>query len=421
MSIYKNFYDNITPKTSNEQFTESIIKAEKPKIRISPKKYAVAGITAVTAATVTITGSANGWDFDSIIHSWFGGNEEIVHENVIDVTAENICNNFDELDFEIAGAVNDDNIAVIFMNITRTDGKSFDGAEYEVLWENGRVAYSDNINKIPMTDIPKIAFDAAGTTVYTNERIENYYDENGELTEIRNAADVYTPTVKQFIVDDGNPSDNMLTMAICLDVSEIKKNDENTVFLNLSDLTTTKLYRPGLEKQTKRGVILFNCFTEEEITGSWSADISLNFKESNKISVYPDEKLELPFFNHTPEPEKLQKVVLEFTLTELSVSDVSVSLKLEAPLYDEPMYQFIQDMGELVLKDGTSIKFGEHSQDSPYFVFQQGEALAPEIAAFAPYYERGDKWLVEDKFMLEKPIDINEVDYVKIGEKIFEF
>lgn len=421
MSIYKNFYDSITPEKDNAAFAYEIKNSRRPVKKPNIKRFAVAGVAAATAAAVTITGSANGWDFGSIIHSWFGENEDIALENATPVTAENVTDNFDALDFEIRGAVSDDNIAVIFMDVTRTDGKGFDGAEYEVLWENGRVVYSDNINKIPMTDIPKITFDTAETTIYTSKPTETLYDENGELCEIRHVSEPYLPAIKQFIVDDGNPADNLMTMAICLDVSEIKQNNENTIFLNLSDLTTQKLYRPGLEKQTRKGVILLNWFTDEEITGSWSADISFDFEESKKISVNPNEKVELTFFNHTPDPEKLQTVLLEFTLTELSVSDVSVSLTLEAPLYDEPMYQFINETGELVLKDGTTIKFGEDSQYSPYFVFQQGEALEPEIQDIAPYYERGGKWIIEDKFMLETPIDINEVDYVKIGEKTFEF
>ena len=34
MSIYKDYFDGITPEKDNEKFTESIINAEKPKMKM---------------------------------------------------------------------------------------------------------------------------------------------------------------------------------------------------------------------------------------------------------------------------------------------------------------------------------------------------------------------------------------------------
>ncbi len=411
MSIYKNFFDNITPEKSNAEFAEGIINADKPRLKISPRKFAAAGIAAATAAAVTVTGYASGWNLSEIIHSWFGGNEAVAYENITPVSAENIHDNFEALDFEIRGALSDDNIAVVFIDVTRTDGEIFDCTEYHALDENGEPYYYYDGKAAVLT--PKNSFSASGYAVTDAEPAEVYSNE--ELFEVRYDSSEPVYGIKTYEIKDMSAADNRLTVAVCINKAELP---ENTEYINL------ELYGFKTEKYTYTDlgneITSAASYITENIKGYWSADVTLDFAECEKLTAKPDETISLDFYNHAGTPEALRHEMLDFTLTELTVSPISVSMSFEAPLYGETMYQYIYDIGEIVLKNGDIVKFG-NSSAIPFFINEKGAALEPEIADIAPYYEQGEKWSFENKFMLETPIDINEVDYVKIGEKTFEF
>lgn len=410
MSIYKDYFDGITPEKDNENFADSIINAEKSKMKISPKKITAAAVAAATAAAVTVTGYASGWGLSDIFHSWYGKNENIAMENLATVTAENINDNFSCLDFEIMGAISDDNISAIFIDVTRTDGKNFDCAEYHAVDKNGIPYYYPDGKAAILT--PENRFSATGHSVLS-VKPEEIYKEN-ELYEIRydNMNPVYG--IKTYEIKDNSPEDNRIIIAVCINKTELAENTES---INL------ELYGFKCEKLTysyENGINCAENYIAESINGFWSANISLDFEECDKLISNPNEYISLEFYNHASTPESIRHEMLDFTLTELTVTPISVSLDFEAPLHDEIMYQFISDIGEVVLKNGDTVKFGAHI-DIPFFINENGSALDPEIADLAPYYERGEKWSFENKFMLETPIDINEIDYVKIGEKTFRF
>lgn len=410
MSTYKNLFDNVTPKTDNEAFMKEIKKGKKPVLRLSPKKIAVGGIAAATAAAVTITGYASGWNLSGIIHSWFGSGEDILSKNISEIKTENVSDSFDALDFEIKGAVNDDNIAVIFMDITRTDGKIFDCEEYHALDVNGEpYRYSDGT---PAITVPDMRFNASALEIIPVEPKYDYVD--GEVYSVFDSLDEPVYGIKQYVVKDGNPSDNKLTLAICLNKAEISSAAEY-LQLELYNFTSEKL-----RFRNEKNRIIAESYNTESLRGYWSADISLDFAECEKAEITPDDTISLDFYNHAATLDDLEHKMLDFTLTKLSVSPVSVSMSLEAPLYDETMYLFISDIGEVVLKDGSIVKFAENN-NMPYFINEDGSALPDDISDIAPYYDRGEKWLFTNTFMLETPVDINEIDYVKIGNKTFSF
>lgn len=411
MSIYKHFYDNISPEKSNAEFTAEILAAEKSKIKISTKKFAAAGIAAATAAAVTVTGFASDWSFGEILNSWFSGKADAVSDNISTVSVNNVSDEFDALDFEVMGGVNDEDFAVIFIDVTRTDGKNFDLNEYTVLDKNSGEPYRFSDGKTAV-NTPDVRFGTHADAFYSIEPINSYKD--GELSEtiIRECEEVYG--IKQYAVDDGKPNDNKLTMAVAINKAEIE-NEFDYINLSLYKFKTERetLYLEGEHNVAEE-------YVTETLNGCWSADISLDFAKCEKLTSTPDETVSLEFYNNAQTVNDLRHEFLDFTLTSLNVSPISVSLTLEAPLYDKVMYQFISDIGEVVLKDGTAVKFGEDI-GSPFFISEDGSALSPEIADIAPYYERGNKWLIKNTFMLEKPIDINDVDYVKIGDKTFKF
>lgn len=136
MSIYKDFYDNIIPEKSNEQFTDSIIKAEKPKKKLNPKKFAAMGAAAATAAAVTITGSANGWDYSAVFNQIFGVNSKNIEENILDEGTV-VENGIEGLDITLSAAAADKHGVFLVLNISSNDGS--------VLYdsENARYTFED--------------------------------------------------------------------------------------------------------------------------------------------------------------------------------------------------------------------------------------------------------------------------------------
>ena len=68
MSIYKDYFSGITPEKDNRQFIDSIINAEKPKMKISPKKITAAAVAAATGLAAAVTGYASGWDYGAVFN-----------------------------------------------------------------------------------------------------------------------------------------------------------------------------------------------------------------------------------------------------------------------------------------------------------------------------------------------------------------
>ncbi len=411
--IFDDSFSTLTPLTVNEEIirnvTERAEKMEKKK-RISINKPVIAVCAAVAAVAVgTISvGAASGWNLPEIIHSWFGGNESIAMENLADVTAENITDNFSKLDFEIKGAISDDNITSIFMEVTRTDGRNFDCGEYHALDENGEPYYHYDGKAAICT--PVNIFSTVCNAFVSSES-EEIYREN-ELYEIRTGGCETVYGIKTYEIKDTDPSDNKITVAVCIDKTEI---DEKTEYIEL-ELSGFKSQRYIYSYEN--GKTIAECDVTETINGFWNAEIFLDFEECEKTVLNPDEIISLDFYNHASTLDSLRHEMIDFTLTELIVSPISVGMNFEAPLYDEIMYQYIYDIGEVVMKDGEVVKFGKNS-DIPFFIKEYGSAIDSEFAN--AYYERGDKWIFNNKYMLEKPIDINQIDYVEIGNKVFEF
>lgn len=152
MSIYKDYFENITPEKDNEQFTDSIINAEKPKMKISPKKFAAAGIAAATAMAVTVTGYASGWDYSAVFGQIFGDKSENIETNIVS-EATQIRDDIDHLDFKIVAAAADSQSALIIIDVTPQNGlpeeipvNLIKDLEFGVYYEDfSRGAWSTNV------------------------------------------------------------------------------------------------------------------------------------------------------------------------------------------------------------------------------------------------------------------------------------
>lgn len=121
MSIYKDYFENITPEKDNEKFAESIINAEKPKMKISPRKITAAAVAAATAMAVTVTGYASGWDYSAVFGQIFGNRAVNIEGNYVK-QATVTKNDFDYLDIEISAIVADKYTVMTVFDITGKNG-----------------------------------------------------------------------------------------------------------------------------------------------------------------------------------------------------------------------------------------------------------------------------------------------------------
>ncbi len=129
MSIYKDYFNGITPEKDNEKFADSIINAEKPKMKLSPKKFAAAAVAAATAAAVTVTGYASGWDYSAVFGQIFGDKAVNIENHTLEQGTV-IENSIDNLDITLTAAAADNHSAIFVLDVITEDGS-------EICYEEG--------------------------------------------------------------------------------------------------------------------------------------------------------------------------------------------------------------------------------------------------------------------------------------------
>ncbi len=401
MNAYKKLYDGIAPEKSSAEFTEEIIKGRTAH-KTKGKGFTAAAIAAAAACAVSVTACAYTWGFGDILRSWFGAEEESLTDMLMQVNAENVITKGENVDIEIAGAAYCDGIGTVFMDITRTDGEVFDLSEYNIPDTNGNpYIYDDGVMA---TATPDIRF------AYQNTSIDIIKPIPG------NESSLYTESlpvgVNQYIVKDENPSDNKVTIAACFNIGELTETNA-VLHFELSDLTTSRQRITGKEEAIMANGKAKTAYrTEEEkyeeLDCGWAGDLGLTFKESEKRVITPKETVSLEFYNQSGDSRRY----CDFSLERLTVSNFSVSMELEAPVPDEWLLPFIYDIGEIVFKNGETVEFGNHGL-VPYFYKETGNALGNS----ANY----DKWNIKETYLLNEPVDLQQIDYVIIGEKEFKF
>lgn len=385
MSIYKRFYDRIGSEKSNEQFISEIKSSTNAAKKSGIKKLVPLGIAAAATAAITVTCSAADLDLSAIIGRIFKDNG-INPENVAEVTVENVydSNANENIGFEITGSLKDNNWTVFFVEATRTDGKKFDNSLHDVCFANGE----------PCEKYEGVPYDI---------RLEILYDNiNNRMLK-----------VQQFPVDDGCPNDGSMTFALCFENDDLEKCGE-AVELIIGSININEFYIAGEEfvKSKNTTELIGDYRPVETVDCYWSADIRSEVGESRMKSAYFDTSAEFTFYTDAATANDYREDEIEFKVKEITVSDFSLNMRLEAPTYGEHMYFHPRrTKGEVVLKDGTSAEFG--GNDVRYLIDQYNTS----------FYEADPEkpWVVELSFLLDRPIDADETDYVRIGEKVFTF
>ena len=131
MSIFKNYFDGIDTSTNMAaECGEIRERASKIKKRRKIASSTLGVTLAVMMTTTVAVSAAGGWDITEIIGRWFKGNTESITDNLSEVRLEDnevvVAGNFE---LTQRGSVADDNMLIVFMDVTKTDGGVFDSAE----------------------------------------------------------------------------------------------------------------------------------------------------------------------------------------------------------------------------------------------------------------------------------------------------
>jgi len=123
MSIYKDYFSGITPEKDNRQFIDSIINAEKPKMKISPKKITAAAVAAATGLAAAVTGYASGWDYGAVFNQIFGEKSANLQNHLV-AEATEVCDDIDHLDFDVVAAAADRQGVLVIVDVKPQNGLS---------------------------------------------------------------------------------------------------------------------------------------------------------------------------------------------------------------------------------------------------------------------------------------------------------
>ena len=358
------------------------------KIRKKRRHIGAACIAAAAVLTTSVTAAAAAynWDIRAITEAWFGGKTEYISDNMFEVTVLNEKNSFDDLVFESKGAVYDENVLIVFMDITRTDGGIFDCTPYTPLFEDG-TPYEGDFEPVPEHHFKDV-------NVYRTDSFVQ--DETTYMWDV-------PFRTRQYIVSDDDISDGRITMAFCISAENMDKGT-NEIHMEFGRLEEERYTIDHVDVQNR---IYMNENITEAISGTWSGDVTFEPEPCSIKRIAPYETAEVNVTHQNGDFDKH-----EFTVTELSVSQISLNLKLESELADEMLFFTQFCIGEIIMKDGSIYQICQNIE-VPVIVSESGNIIWSGV-------ERPDKWRVNVTYMLREPIDPGDVSAVRIGSTVFE-
>lgn len=383
MNRYKEILSGLESGNSLSEDISAVISRGR-KIKSRRRHIGAGCIAAAAILTTSVTAAAYNWDIRAIVESWFGGKTESIYENMLEITVENEENRFDDLVFEPKGAVYDENVLIVFMDVTRTDGKIFDCAPYTPIFEDGT----------PYEDSWEPGHHFRDVHVY---RTDSFVEDGTTYM-----WDVPFPT-RHCIVKDDDLSDGKITVAFCINAENMDKST-NKLHMEFGRLEEE---RDTIDHVDMQNVIHVNENIIETIYGTWNGDIIFELEPCSIKRIIPYKTAEVNITHQNGDFDKH-----DFTVTELSASPISLNLKLESELADEMLFFTPLWIGEIIMKDGSVYQIYPNSE-LPCICSESGNIIFSGL-------ERPDKWRVNVTYMLREPIDPNDVSAVKIGNTTFE-
>lgn len=419
MSEFKNYFDGIDT-TANMAAECGEIRSKAAKIR-KRRKIATSslGVTLAVMMTTTVAASAaGGWNITQIIGRWFSGNTETIENNIAEVTAEKTENKFEFLDISTNGSIIDDNMIIFFVDVTRNDGNIFDCEEHVMKKEDGSIFYTSDGETFP--DTPWYNFDLNELKFVLNVTESDGYNYDTAL-------DVAS---RQFLVDDGNPTDNKMTIAFCCDrrsivrqMSEDKKmiigsetvgaGDLNSYTVKSVELKLGALYdrRDFVAYQDEAtGIAHIKGSCTERISGNWEGELLFDIKPAKTVSIKPNKA---STFKVHPGGESIEEYDQSFNVERITLSQMSVSFEMSAEAPEQDRFIETYRIGEIIMKNGDTVAIQPYTL-VPCLYHESGnlnEHLPPE--------QHSAKWQVGGSVMLTEPIDPDDVKAVRLGDTTF--
>lgn len=370
-------------KNLSEELSEVAYEVRKIKKRRRRMGTVCAAAAVVLSVTVTSAAAAYNWDIRAITAAWFGGRTENIAENILEITAENVTNSFENLVIEPKGAVYDENLAIVFMEIARTDGEIFDCLPYEALTTDGEPYPNGSLD----TKSPQYRFGTYDMYVPAGEN--SWY-----------AKRFFS---RYFIVGDDDPADERITAAFCMD-SRSLSSEHSKLHIEFGNLREDKFtFKPMGTMGT-----MLNAYTVETINGFWSGDI--DFDEVHPCAqrkIAPNSSTEMRVYYQNGNSTEH-----EFTVTELSVSQISVNAKMESDNPEEMMFLVEFEVGEVIMRDGSVHPICPDFS-VPSFIAEYGNLTGLDVP-------QQDKWEINATFMLQESINPDDAVQIKLGNTVFD-
>lgn len=410
MSIFKNYFDGIDTRTNTaDECGEIRERASKIKKRRKIASSTLGVTLAVMMTTTVAVSAAGGWDITEIIGRWFKGNTESIMDNLSEVTVLELEeNNFGALEITPKGMVTDDNVIVLFMDVTRTNGGVFDQTEYELTDKDGNILYGKDGNAYK--EEPYYGFNV----IYLKANVSYTACTDDEV--YHNKSD-YDMAVRQYQVDDGDPKDNKMTIAFCFDKTETNElfeyaKDERSGIkdVKLEDIT---LHLCNLKDIRDNGEfidngVLLKQYEAENIPLIWNAKLSLNTPPVDNKTVTPNSNTTIK----VTDAGGMNEYDRSFKVTNISVSKISLSFDLEAPVLDFWNMPVYYDISAIIMKNGDVIELTKELG-----IVRDMRSLTRHIT-YTEEDGASTNW-EHMSIILKDPVDPNDVAAVRIGDTTF--
>lgn len=399
MSIFKNYFDGIDTRTNTAdecgEIRERVSKIKKRRKIAS----STLGVTLAVMMTTTVAVSAaGGWDITEIIGRWFKGNTESITDNLSEVRLEDnevvVAGNFE---LTQRGSVADDNMLIVFMDVTKTDGGVFDSAEYTVEDKDGNIYYSESGESY--TEKPVYWFDVSYSRLFAEAPPPEGYDFNRTWR-------LEGIPVRQYAVEDGDPCDNKITIAFCFDKTTLYRyEDARDSEIKYIELYLGNLHGSKVTFEPYGGGVMAKASEIENIPFSWKGKLVFDTAPTEDV-IITEPNREAGF--KTTDRGGITEYDQSFEVTSISVSKISLSVSLKAPAPEMDSFLIDHDMAEIILKNGDRINVS-NDWNVPRLTRGGGYLVA---------YSTGD-WEENISFMFKSPIDPDEIEAVRLGDTTF--
>lgn len=373
MSRYKEFFENIDSRASDEELLDNVKSMARFRRRYTQRITSAAAAVLILIFFPAAVLAYNSGFIDSV-RAFFSDKNGVISDELKGVSVTAYENTFDALDISVSGAVRDDTFTFIFLDILRKDGGIFDTSDYILTDSFG--------NELIMSD---------GEKWLLKPSVKFLSDRSGSVT---SSGISFREASRCYLVNDDDTTDNRLTLAYC--ISNSNKNIFKTFRLDLENL-----YMETHFGSVGGDYIYLKSRDKESFSGSFLCEVDIDniSTVSDVRTIYPDVSASVAVFDPSSAGIHGRHI---FTVKEVSVSGITVKLRLEGERSETARYvqtYGVDGIGSVILKDGTALPFGN-------------EAL-PQIVS-----ERSDldTWYFNGSFVLPQAAELGEIAEIVIGE-----